>query len=163
MVQTTGVALVRLHAPVDLSVAEVLVRAHRTRELRGSGLAADVASTLVDQQMLGWSAMVAAQPRLDGWLARADDVAVGCVLLAGTDTETRVLWIGVDPRHRGTGIGRMLIEAALAGADATGTPVALRVDPHNAAAIALYHSAGFAPTGTDHDLHLARPVRGVSR
>jgi len=64
--------------------------------------------------------------------ARVDDTLVGYAGLAVTGTDAEVHTIGVDPAHQGRGIGRALLRALLAVADA---------------AHALYASEGFAVVG----------------
>jgi [ribosomal protein S18]-alanine N-acetyltransferase len=59
--------------------------------------------------------------------------------------EYEVHTIGVDPAYQGQGIGRRLLDELLAFAD--GGVVYLEVRTDNAAAIALYHSVGFAQIG----------------
>ena len=82
----------------------------------------------------------------------------GCVVgyaLIGTPTplpaSARVQMIrglAVDPAHQGTGIGRALVEAAIAEATARGAvKLSLRVLSTNAGARRLYASAGFESEG----------------
>jgi [ribosomal protein S18]-alanine N-acetyltransferase len=58
--------------------------------------------------------------------------------------EYEIHTIGVDPAFQGQGIGRRLLDAVLEFADGD---VYLEVRTDNAAAIALYHSAGFVEIG----------------
>jgi ribosomal-protein-alanine N-acetyltransferase len=58
--------------------------------------------------------------------------------------EYEIHTIGVDPDHRGVGIGRQLLDALLEFADGT---VFLEVRTDNDVAIALYRSAGFVQVG----------------
>ncbi|MDQ5841821.1 MAG: GNAT family N-acetyltransferase [Chloroflexota bacterium] len=54
----------------------------------------------------------------------------------------------VDPRFRGTGVGRVLVDAVVAQARAAGKRrVVLRVVNDNTPAAGLYERAGFVPTG----------------
>jgi ribosomal-protein-alanine N-acetyltransferase len=62
-----------------------------------------------------------------------------------TPFEYEVHTIGVDPAYQGQGIGRRLLDELLDFAD--GGVVYLEVRTDNEAAIALYHSAGFARIG----------------
>jgi mycothiol synthase len=58
--------------------------------------------------------------------------------------------LGVDPAHRGHGLGRSLTLAGLHHLRAAGLPTALLyVDAGNAPAIGLYRSLGFAPWDSD--------------
>lgn len=66
---------------------------------------------------------------------------IGYAGLARGIDEASVQTIGVDPAHRGAGIGRALLRDLLAAAD--GLTVVLEVRCDNAPAIALYESHGF--------------------
>lgn len=112
----------------------------------------------------------AAMPR-EGWQRRmgldgGDQAAFGALLADGTlagavavegeareKTRHKALLIGmyVPERHRGLGLGRALVQAALAHAAARpGTLlVQLTVTAGNAAAERLYASCGFVPFGTE--------------
>lgn len=87
---------------------------------------------------------VAARPDADGPLVGY----AGLAFVAGPpDTEAEVHTIGVDPAHRGRGIGRALLRALLAAADAEHATVFLEVRTDNATAQGLYVSEGFAIVG----------------
>lgn len=83
--------------------------------------------------------------------ARVGDELVGYAGLAFVapppGAEAEVHTIGVDPAHQGRGIGRTLLRALLATADAADATVYLEVRTDNAAAKALYASEGFAVVG----------------
>jgi RimJ/RimL family protein N-acetyltransferase len=86
------------------------------------------------------------------FVALVDGRVVGWCDVLPIDRPTKshggVLGIGVLPAHRGRGIGTALIQAALAGAKASGlTRVELVVRERNARAIALYERLGFAHEG----------------
>ena len=79
----------------------------------------------------------------------------------------------VHPDHRGSGVGRRLIEAALAKLDAIDglTAIGLSVTVGNQSALALYESAGFKVWGREplalrvegqdyEELHMLRPAGG---
>lgn len=60
----------------------------------------------------------------------------------------RLYSLAVDPAARGRGVGRLLMEAVLAGAGSRGAvEVGLEVRTENAGAIALYRSMGFTEAG----------------
>ena len=89
--------------------------------------------------------------RRDIILAYAEDRAVGCCWI-GISCEGgipsvrkgRIYMIGVDPDHRGKGIGRGLMMVGLVRLRNRGLRVAeLTVDSENKAACALYQSLGF--------------------
>ena len=83
--------------------------------------------------------------------ARADGHLVGYAGVARLGTEPpfeyEIHTIGVDPAFQGHGIGRRLLEALLARADADGAAVFLEVRTDNAAAIGLYENTGFVTIG----------------
>jgi diamine N-acetyltransferase len=72
----------------------------------------------------------------------------------------------IDERHQRRGYGRAALQQIIElGRQADGCDMLqLTVDPHNAAAIALYESAGFEVTGTDDDgeLQMAKPLSPVA-
>jgi ribosomal-protein-alanine N-acetyltransferase len=68
----------------------------------------------------------------------------------------------VDPKHRGQGIGRQLVEAALDEAGQIGArEVLLQVHRHNQVALELYESMGFREVAGETDLRL-ETVRSVA-
>ncbi|MCU0635114.1 MAG: ribosomal protein S18-alanine N-acetyltransferase [Gemmatimonadaceae bacterium] len=77
----------------------------------------------------------------------ADAVHGYTVLLCAAD-EAEIANIAVAPAHRGHGLGRRLLDAALAEARDRGVrTVFLEVRPSNAPALLLYRSAGFVEVG----------------
>jgi [ribosomal protein S18]-alanine N-acetyltransferase len=82
--------------------------------------------------------------------------------------EANVHTIGVDPGWQGKGVGKALLRALLARADAVAAPVFLEVRTDNTAAIGLYEAHGFTrigmrrryywPSGAD-AYTMARPAR----
>ncbi len=83
--------------------------------------------------------------------ARSGDLLVGYAALAALgregDREFEVHTIGVDPAHRGRGIGRTMLRRLLAVADAESAPVVLDVRTDNVPARSLYESHGFEVVG----------------
>jgi [ribosomal protein S18]-alanine N-acetyltransferase len=72
----------------------------------------------------------------------------GIAVVAGSPAaEAEIHTIGVDPAFQGRGIGRALLRALLAVADALHAAVFLEVRTDNATARALYESEGFAVVG----------------
>jgi ribosomal-protein-alanine N-acetyltransferase len=73
---------------------------------------------------------------------------VGFVMVRSTDGEAEVLTLAVNPRHRGKGLGRQLMDAALRRLyhDRVRS-VFLEVDEGNAAALGLYARLGFREVG----------------
>lgn len=88
-------------------------------------------------------------------LALGDDGVTGYVWTSRelhdgpSEWRGRIGMIGVDPRYRGSGIGRDLLLSALALFRSRGLRFAqLTVDSENSAAIALYRSLGFKTVNT---------------
>lgn len=70
---------------------------------------------------------------------------VGFLILLLAAGEAEILNLAIDPPHRGRGLGREMLEAALEEARERGaTTVWLEVRVSNQAAIALYQRSGFA-------------------
>ncbi|OGS91865.1 MAG: ribosomal-protein-alanine N-acetyltransferase [Gallionellales bacterium GWA2_60_18] len=87
----------------------------------------------------------------NGYVCRVDEAEDGirgyAVLMLGVD-EAELLTIGVAAAHQRKGVGRVLLNAMLELArERKMARVLLEVRPLNAAAIALYRSAGFAQIG----------------
>lgn len=79
---------------------------------------------------------------------------LGFITVRRAADEGEVLTMAVRPRSRRSGIGRELLNAALRHLYAERVAaVYLEVDPHNAAAIALYRRAGFEPVGERPDYY----------
>ncbi len=76
------------------------------------------------------------------WLAKQHDSVVGYLLAVPAQDGRLAIWsIAVSPAARGQGIGRLLLESALAYAKAQRCAAWLTVDPANRAAQALYRAA----------------------
>ena len=70
----------------------------------------------------------------------------------GADCPAHILSIAVHPNFQGRGIGRKLLDAALASLRSRGAKcVRLEVRPHNTPARRLYESFGFKVVGTIYD------------
>lgn len=81
-------------------------------------------------------------------LAAIDKTPVGLILMRAIADEAEVLTLAVSPAHRRLGAGAALLQAGLDLAAAAGAETAfLEVASDNAAALALYTAAGFAPAG----------------
>jgi len=114
-----------------------------------------------------------AAPHIHYVAARADDQLVGYGGIARLGRkppyEYEIHTIGVDPAYQGQGIGREMLRRLLdIAADDT---VYLEVRTDNAAAIAMYESAGFVNVGTRKRYYrvsgadaytMQRPARGGS-
>jgi len=73
----------------------------------------------------------------------------GFVLARTADDEAEILTLAVAPAARGRGLGRALLEAAIAQARAMGAQsLFLEVGADNPQALALYAGLGFAKVGT---------------
>jgi ribosomal protein S18 acetylase RimI-like enzyme len=126
--------------------------------------------TLADLDRATWSTLTSPSPKPDApdWrffnekvdirdvvVAVVDGDVAGYVRLgratplAASDHVLMINGIAVDPAHQRLGVGRALIDAAVAEARARGARrLTLRVLAHNEAARRLYDSAGFAVEGT---------------
>lgn len=81
-------------------------------------------------------------------LAAEDGAAIGLILMRAIAGEAEVLTLAVVPAHQRRGVARALLAAGLALAEPMGAETAfLEVASDNAAAITLYHAAGFVPVG----------------
>jgi GNAT superfamily N-acetyltransferase len=82
------------------------------------------------------------------WVAEREGEVAGCVGIVGqADGSAQLRWFLVDPAHRGAGIGRMLLNDALAFCRAEGfRSVFLWTVKGLDAAAHLYRAAGFAVT-----------------
>ncbi len=80
-------------------------------------------------------------------------------------TDARRLYLhhfGIAPACQRQGLGKLLLQASLKRAKATGLQIKLEVHRDNLAAIALYRSAGFARLG-DYDSYIIRDVLGIGK
>ena len=98
-----------------------------------------------------WSAdaieLQLALPGAFGWIARAG----GMILARVASDEAEVLTLAVDPVVRRQGLGRALLEQALATARQRGaSALFLEVASGNGPGRALYAAAGFAAVGRRH-------------
>jgi ribosomal-protein-alanine N-acetyltransferase len=105
------------------------------------------------------------QPGVRTFVARRGTMAagrraVGFITVRRAADEAEVLTMAVHPRHRRSGIGRLLLEAALRHLYAERvSEVFLEVDPDNDAALALYRRAGFEAVGERPDYYAAQDGR----
>lgn len=90
--------------------------------------------------------------RHSGLLPDSGDVAGALVMFPTNAGEWFLHKIMVHPDCRGAGLGTLLLQRGLAGADA---PVLLTVDPRNEAAVHLYEKFGF--TVREHVVGFYRP------
>ena len=138
-------------------------------EVEIAGLARLIAAAVGRREALGLAGpLTSAEYRahVDALLAdaRAGDAGVGVVTDSAGDVLGTAQWtrspyrtrrvlaeldrVCVDPKARGLGVGRTLVELLTADAAEHGTEVlGLEVRGNNHAAIALYESCGFARTG----------------
>jgi len=89
-----------------------------------------------------------AQPAVFALVAALEGEPVGLALGRAAGGEAEVLTVGVAPVARRAGAGRALLGAlAREAAARDAVRLLLEVSERNAAALALYASAGFAPVG----------------
>ena len=92
-------------------------------------------------------------PGVKTFVARRGSVSasrrpIGFITVRRAADEAEVLTMAVHPRHRSSGVGRLLLDAALRHLYAERvSEVFLEVDPSNEAALTLYRRAGFAVIG----------------
>jgi GNAT superfamily N-acetyltransferase len=79
------------------------------------------------------------------WLAELEERLVGCVaIVEASETESQLRWLLVDPIVRGKGLGRTLVQAAVAFATEAGYhSLFLETLRELPTAAALYRSCGF--------------------
>jgi N-acetylglutamate synthase-like GNAT family acetyltransferase len=86
-----------------------------------------------------------AHPRERIWVAERDGLIVGCIAIVAASPEAAQLrWFLLEPRTRGTGVGRRLLHGAIAFARAVGySSLVLWTERSLIAAAQLYRAAGF--------------------
>lgn len=77
----------------------------------------------------------------------AASAVVGGAVARGVPGEVELLWVGVAPGQRRSGLGRALVDAVVARARARASRVVLEVRVSNEPALALYRGAGFVVAG----------------
>jgi ribosomal-protein-alanine N-acetyltransferase len=108
--------------------------------------------------MPGAFALIASEGERPG----AGPRAIGLVIARAIAGEAEILALGVRPSARRRGLGRRLLAAGLAEAEARGTGrIFLEVAADNWAAGALYRAAGFAEIGR-RDNYYRRPGGGAA-
>ncbi len=86
--------------------------------------------------------------------ATASRRPIGFITVRQAADEAEVLTMAVHPRQRRSGIGRLLLNAAMRHLYAERVrEVFLEVDPHNTAAVALYRRTGFEVVGERPDYY----------
>lgn len=142
-----GACRLRPATPADLSELARIERASFSDPWTATMLADSLA---VD----GVVALVAESPR--GEIA-------GSVIGRVAADEGEIFTISVAPRARSRGLGRTLLDAAIAGmAERGARSVWLEVRKSNLTAQALYHSAGFCPVGVRRRFY-SQPVEDALR
>jgi L-amino acid N-acyltransferase YncA len=94
-------------------------------------------------KLAGHRFVALAGPAVAGWTA-VSAVSDRCVYAGVVENS-----VYVDPRARGQGIGRRLLDALIASTEAAGIwTIQSGIFPENAASLALHQSAGFRVVGT---------------
>jgi ribosomal-protein-alanine N-acetyltransferase len=105
------------------------------------------------------------QPGVATFVARRGSVGsssrpIGFITVRRAADEAEVLTMAVHPRHRRSGVGRLLLDAALRHLYAERVrTVYLEVDPSNESALALYRRAGFETVGERADYYASASGR----
>lgn len=110
----------------------------------------------IERHKIGWSQTLSEPYWLRTWGAVVGDRIVGHVDLHGgrmsSESHRAMLGMGVERGHRGKGLGRALLKAAIAWArDVELAWIDLGVFGHNPRARALYASVGFVEVGVTRD------------
>jgi ribosomal protein S18 acetylase RimI-like enzyme len=139
----------RLRAEEWAELRELRLQALRTDPLAfGSTLAREL--DFPESRWREWAERGANSTESSTWVA-ADRSGrfLGIAVLAFVDGGWNVFSMWMAPEARGLGVGSRLLDSALAwlAADRPEAPVRLLVNPRQAAAVALYRSRGFLPTG----------------
>jgi GNAT superfamily N-acetyltransferase len=101
-----------------------------------------------DDPGAGFDEYVALPQRVATWVAVEGDELVGMTGLLWEADEATIEPVVVHPDHRRTGIGRALVETAVAESRRRGaTDVNIRPVARNAAAIRAFHELGFRTLG----------------
>ncbi len=89
--------------------------------------------------------ILSASPRERLWLAQREEQLVGCIaIVAATDEVAQLRWVLVDPSARGMGLGKRLLNAAVAFSSAAGyQSIILWTVSTLVTAGHLYRSVGF--------------------
>ena len=96
-----------------------------------------------------------ARPRGDILVAQLDGAVLGCAMYypLALDGVTEIKRVYVDPKARGTGAGRKLVETAMARAKSDGySRMVLDTMERLTEAIALYQRVGFQPCAPYYDV-----------
>lgn len=82
------------------------------------------------------------------WLVEREGTPEGCVLLNKCPVQSCVelVYVGISPAVRGLGLGRVLLQRAIAASSAHGRELRCAVDARNAPARRLYSALGFRET-----------------
>jgi ribosomal protein S18 acetylase RimI-like enzyme len=119
------------------------------------------------QEVVDWFQSLLERPSTRCWLALADAEPVGYLLMREYQRPENVFclarhWheidhVGVEAQYRGRGIGRALVQTALAAARGTGArEVELASWSFNAEAHAMFRRSGFVPRLLRFDLALSQ-------
>jgi L-amino acid N-acyltransferase YncA len=101
-----------------------------------------------DDPGAGFDDYLATPTRVCTWVAEEDGEIVGLTGLLWEDGESTVEPVVVDRAHRGTGLGRLLLETAIDESRRRGaSDVNIKPVARNADAIAAFHAVGFRTVG----------------
>jgi ribosomal protein S18 acetylase RimI-like enzyme len=149
---------VRLAAPADAPFLRDLHKSARAADFAAAGLPRAALDMLLEQQYRAQTAGYAAQfPDAGSLIILHRDEPVGRLMLLAGDAGWHVIDILLLPSARGQGIGTDVLEAiARAATEAGAHKVTLSVLFSNAGARRLYARLGFAETGGDVHVTMAK-------
>lgn len=145
---TSGDVTLRPATPADAAFLYELFAASRQDELSGLGWAEADRNAFLRMQFETRSRAYAMQfPDAGRSVVLFDGRPAGQIIVDRRAAAISIIDIAIHPDFRRKRIASRLIRGLQAEAAATGVPVCLHVNRHNAPAVALYRALGFAVTG----------------
>jgi ribosomal protein S18 acetylase RimI-like enzyme len=144
-----GVVVRRLRISEEAEFRELRLRALAT-DPAAFGSSFERESQYPEEKWTDWTVRGATSPSEATWVAEAPDGRLVGMIGVFSKEEVFHLWgLWVLSSHRGAGIGSALVDALIAwtGASRPTAELRLHVAPSQRAAIRLYLSRGFLPTG----------------
>lgn len=130
----------------DETFLHALYADRRAPELEAAGWGPDEGRAFVDMQFRAQQAGYGATfPEADHWILCRDQNPIGRLLVDRRPSEVRVVDVVVHSRHRGLGIGTVLMQEVMSDAAAENRPVRLTVIAHDQRVVGWYERLGFVP------------------